>query len=68
MPKKPKKIKKGAEGYQVDINDDDGISYSIFISNKEMTDLELTKQLIKNRVNMYRKHTENIAKLMETLL
>lgn len=66
--KRIKNIKKETRGYTISVEEENGNKYNIFVNDTEMTDLEYTEQLIKNRINMFLKHEENISKLMETLI
>ena len=63
--KKPKEYKKADGGYSLKIEKDDDI-YNIYLTDRELTDIEYSKQLIKNRINMAKVHKENLKTLMET--
>ena len=60
--KKMNKIDRINGGYKINITEDSK-EYNIIINDTEMTDLEYTKELIRNRVNMLKKHEENISRL-----
>ena len=64
--KKIKEIKREPRGYTISVEDEDHKKYDIFVNDTEMTDLEYTKQLIKNRIQMSKKHQENITKLINS--
>lgn len=65
--KKINKISRINGGYDINVGEK-GNTYHVIINDTEMTDLEYTKELIRNRINMLKKHEENISKLMEIVV